>query len=332
MLARLREKYPSLSLNASGLINDKVLNPYIDILKPFIAKLHDIDNKQLLSNYNIISDEDYTEIGKKNYFIQRLSGRKASEYVYIEFQNIPVNTNITIPSGTTVGKDEEYQYVVNSNILVEYKDLAQYYDTTRLVYSIPVFVEATAVGSAFNAEINEISTLFSTLQYATGAVYNAVDITNGADRETNLKYYNRIQDFYLAKNLGSKPGYKQFVLDNFDLVEDLIVVGYGDALMDRDLINDGGIFKHIGGKVDIYIKGSNLGSYSDSFKLNTSTYFFKHPPIIETSVSVSNVTNTEELVDFSIKYGNVSEKGTTLEESYIKINSGADDEDELKIE
>ncbi len=325
----IQENYPSVPVGSNSLINDLLINPHIEILKPFIQLANTIDSKQLFSNYDYISEEEIDAIGSGNYFIDRDSGTKASGYVYLEFQNIPTSTGIYIAAGTSVGKNTTYKYTVTSNTTVTSADLALYYNSTRLVYSVPVLVEADAVGTAYNAEIGEINALYSTLQYSTGVVSNLVAFTNGRDDETNEEYYDRIKNVYLSRNLGTAPGYESSILENFEDVDDLVVIGYGDALMQRDVIStlDGDI--HIGGKVDVYIKGSNLSTYTKNFLLYSTRYYFKNTPIVESSVTATNLS-TNLPASVTVGYINLAEKGTALEESYIDV-TGATIGDEISV-
>src|ERR1019366_7204418 len=90
--------------------------------------------------------------------------------------------------------------------------------------------------------------------------------------EDDAAFRNRVLAIFSGSNVGTTLGYQNTALATGS-VDAAIVVGPGNPLMTRDgtvvVVNPDGsmtiISEGSGGKVDVYILGTTLTSYTDSF-------------------------------------------------------------------
>lgn len=122
-------------------------------------------------------------------------------------------------------------------------------------------------------------------------------------------------------------GYTQFISDNIKGFEDIIVVGYGHPKMVRDLYTivtgGGNITKNMGGKVDLYIKGSSPLEITDTIAVKSNKFYFQETNVIQSSITVANITTPASTPVFTFSAGTPS---------YITITAGATTEDKLLID
>lgn len=147
-------------------------------------------------------------------------------------------------------------------------------------YAIEVNVESLTLGSGGNIGPNS---LISQNISGIANVTNLQTFFGGTDPEGDDAFRTRILSVFSGSNTGTSLGYTNTV-NALSGVDDSFLVGPGDPLMTRDGTqvsedSDGNLTITsigTGGKVDIYILGSNLISQSDSFIYNDQSG--KHDP------------------------------------------------------
>jgi len=127
------------------------------------------------------------------------------------------------------------------------------------------FVQADAAGTAGNVAAGQITTVFNnTLNVQ---VTNESRTFGGTDRQSNSDVALQAMRVLSAVDSGTLQGY----VDNATStpgVEQVSVIEAGHALMMRDR-NDAG--RHVGGKVDIYLRGESEAKVTDSFAFSFQT-------------------------------------------------------------
>lgn len=372
IIERVLESNPDIDVTTGSPFSDLFVNPMISLLKPLLDIVNRVDITQDLSNASLMTTEELDRIGVFKFGVVRLPGTRASGYVYVTVDPAMVNgtANIVVPP-VTVSKttnSKVYRYSSKTSTILKYAStsslngitgtilpgyIADYLNLATGVYDIPIYVEAGGLGSMYNSEIGEINTLQSKYPILGSTVTNRAAFTNGTSFEGNIPYAQRMMSDFLTRNLGSETGYRSHVVNNFLDAIDVLVVGYLHSKMERDTIIayvDGALAsKHIGGKVDLYIRG---GLYEDGIQevyvnpvLNTTdgkyynvlrlqnpnlvTEEAGHPP---DAIFVSNITNgSRSEVDVSATKFDTVDVPYTEMYLHARVNYAPIEGDEIEI-
>ncbi len=192
-----------------------------------------------------------------NFGVTRRTGVAAGGEVLFYTTRRPTQS-IVIPLGTVVtGGGFSYSTTRASGIYFD--KLASFYDPVSGRFQVRVPVRATTTGSAGNVGTGQVRTLTSKLTGSVSVV-NPAPMFGGKDEESNLDLSIRVQNALASVDSGTARGYLQTAADVPGVLQ-VQVVSAGDALMLRDF-EDG---VHRGGKVDIWVQGSNISTVTDNF-------------------------------------------------------------------
>jgi len=209
------------------------------------------------SDYNIIRNEATKSRGKVTFYV-----------------NSAPTTSIIISSGTIVTYPGDSSQGINSvnfsvigTRIIDASNPEYYFNTIKNRYEIVADIEAPLAGFGGNVPANSITVvtgLPSTVQ-----VVNEDPTDFGENRENNTKLVERCKLGIASVDRGTEAGYARVAMD-IPGVEQVRTEVAGDGLMVRDFDADSN--KHIGGKVDLYIKGSRVLQYADQV-----AFKFEHP-------------------------------------------------------
>lgn len=124
---------------------------------------------------------------------------------------------------------------------------------------VDILVQAQAVGSSGNVASGTVINLITPIA-GVDRVYNPNAFNNGSDSQSNT-VLAQVVSADSQGELGTRPGYKKLVLENFS-VQDILVLGNGDPGMLRS---------QYGGSVDIVILGNSNISNSQSYPYTGQT-------------------------------------------------------------
>lgn len=240
----------------------------------------------------------------------RLAGRPAVGQVVIYTLTAPVQ-DITIPANTYVTAQADasqglpsVRFLIAGAFTLPAADAQAFYNFDQKRYQITVDVVCEQVGTLGNRSAGTITTITGV---AGVLVTNDSATVFGTDSESNEDLAARAILGFSSVDTGTEGGYQSTAASQIGIVKALVVKS-GDALMMRDY--DPVRHKHIGGKVDIWVQGTNERTVSETFAftfsvasgiqaaiLNLSTLEFRaldsrvtpSTPIIEV-LSVFNVT------------------------------------------
>lgn len=193
-----------------------------------------------------------------NFGLRRNSGVGARGEVLFYTSTKP-QSSLVIPLGTIV-TGGAVNFATSRAASISAAQIASYYNPVNGFYQISVPVQATTTGSNTNVGTGQITSVVSTLG-VTLAVTNLAAMVGGRDGESNLALTARVQNRLASVDSGTERGYLQTAADVPGVVK-ANVVAAGNPLMQRDL-NDAG--EHKGGKVDIWVQGTNIASVTDNF-------------------------------------------------------------------
>lgn len=272
MVNTLREAHPDIDVSPGSVLYDLQVAPLISILKPLIETINENELAMDFVNYGYLEDSADNDVvaqkAENNYFISRRPGSRATGTVAFQVTEIPRNTKFIVPQGTLVSTDAGINFRTTSTFEISSTEAASLYNYNTFVYDIPVAAEAENLGTEGNVEAKEITTINTPFNSRVIGVTNYLSFSGGADREETTAYLERIRDFYTNNFIGTEDGYRNLILDNRQEVEDMYIAGFRDKFMHRDkgryTSQDGTEYEgHIGGKVDVYIKGSQAGDYTE---------------------------------------------------------------------
>ena len=193
-----------------------------------------------------------------NFGVSRRAGSFAQGEVVFYTTTRP-NATVVIPLGTTV-TGGGVSFATTRAASIPLSQLASFYNPISGRYQVTAPVRATLAGSAGNVGVGQVRSLSTTLN-ARVFVINAAAMVGGSDDESNLALTTRVQNRLASVDSGTERGYLQTAADTAGVVK-ANVVAAGDPLMQRDLNSAG---EHKGGKVDVWVQGSNLATVTDTF-------------------------------------------------------------------
>lgn len=187
----------------------------------------------------------------------RDGGKRARGEVTFYVTTKPGST-ISRPIGTTVGSGGG-SFRTTSSATISPTGGGRTYNPATGRYFARAFIQANSPGTAGNLAAGQIRVITgNTLQVQ---VVNEGPTFGGTDRESNLALAERAMRVLSAVDSGTLQGYKDNAI-NVSGVAQVSIIEAGNALMMRDRNSDG---RHVGGKVDIYLRGQSISKVTDSF-------------------------------------------------------------------
>lgn len=275
MIDFLRIVQPNLDVKPGSVARDIA----VDLPAQELAKLYvELRN---IANLQAIATATGTDLDKlaRNFGLVRGSGARATGVAVLTTNvldsdiNIASNSVVTARNGATFRtlsqaaflEDNSGVYRANALRLRTDLDLAGVSDE----FALEVAVEATNPGAAGN--IGKFA-LTSVNIPGVANITNLQSFTGGASTEQDDAFRARVLGVFAGSNTGTALGYINSLLVD-PRISDVLTVEPGDPLMTRDgtqiSVNDAGetviVSSGTGGKVDIYIQGTNLESTTQSF-------------------------------------------------------------------
>lgn len=300
------------------------------------------------TNLQILIDQQFDKYAS-NYDLSRKGATKATGMVTF-YTEIRPTSDILIVDNTVVSTISNYEdsfgavnFVVVGTKILSASNPDIYYNPTAKRYEIQADIQAQSEGDIGNVPAGAITvTLNATPNLR---VINNIPTRYGNDRESNKQLSDRIKVARSEYDSGTEGGYNSTAMDVPGVIQSRVEIG-GDPLMMRDYdVTDA---KHIGGKVDVYIRGSKLMQMVDqvafSYEYPTDTYgnkigeqFYvsdasdyrlrcKNSKVNDGNpiVSVSRVRNLTRGKDYSLTNIQIINDGTTvlLDKNQQNLNIG----------
>lgn len=244
-------------------------------------------------------------------------------------------------------------YIVQETKILTQINRDEFYNPRTGRYEVSVAVQCQIEGSDGNTDSYTISTISSGAD-SDFLVENPQPITFGQDKESNYDLSTRIELAMFA-DTGTRGGYIKTAA-NVQGVRRVIIQAANDPLMIRDYdpIRD----EHVGGKVDVYIQGSQIKQVTDqiafSFEsigglgsqsgelfpvINVPAFEFKsmnprvsaHTPIFE----VSRVYNATRIASYDLTGYQIIGDGDTIkldETLPLNLSIGLATEDVIRVD
>lgn len=289
-------KRDDIDVKPASLISDVVIEPVASQIEQVYFRIYNI----ALSLSVLTATESQLDMLAQNVGLTRRPAVKATGFVTF-YRNQPDPSNdYIIPLGTRV------------STVGYYTQPPIYYKTTEEVIllagetEVLAPVECETAGTIGNVLANKITVINTPVNGITG-VRNDDDFTNGLETETDTDFRKRIIETALGNDSGTEASIKRTAYEVLGVESVFVALASGTTPTSRGL-----------GKVDVYIKGSNLQSATDYivYSSGTNDYILVYQPvkdIIEVKGTVSGspytfVENTDyQLGDYEdargIHYG-----------------------------
>lgn len=168
-----------------------------------------------------------------------------------------VSQDAVVTSSTNVNAP---RFKARGSVIMVAEDAQSYYNVGRGRYEITVEMVAESPGSDGNVSAKELDIIVSGADGFRTENLNAAD--DGRDAWSNLELSEIAMNAFLSLDTGTEGGYFMTAVATPGLLEAKIVKS-GDLFMMRDY--DEIREKHIGGKVDIYVRGTIERTVQEGF-------------------------------------------------------------------
>ena len=280
-----------------------------------------------------------------NWFITRKTGRVStgSATVYLS-----TNSPVSIPPSTKFYKTASLVFYPNSATTLTYgaDDMQAVADSTGEVTAYTIQVPLVSGGSGVNYNISSGSFLSYT-KFSSNIirVENQEAFSGALSEETTEEMLERAETAITVRDLNSARSIDAVLKDEFTSVDDVTVIGYGDAEMIRDLVAELATNTriHAGGHVDAYLRTpittakTFTGTVGGEFTDNREGYYILRDDMVADFSSVVagdiiviyNADITAEankyIVKSANKYGVEVDRRTTFPGALPEVEESYDD-------
>ena len=191
-----------------------------------------------------------------NFGQPRLTGTAAGGEVTFYLSNIPTQT-INLPIGTIVS-GSGVTFATTSSVSFDPNNLAPYYNPNTGQYAAKAYIQCTVVGPRGNLPARSITSV----SVSNVRVTNDAPTFGGQAAETNYTLATRVVRTLASVDTSTYQGTIQTVNGIAGVLESEIISA-GNPYMLRDVDPTTG--KHMGGKVDVWVRGTQNSTVTDTF-------------------------------------------------------------------
>lgn len=269
--------------NGTGVSDAVSGNPYKTALKAALGIQTDDAVQSLI-------DAQFDKLAA-NEGVPRLSGRASVGQVIIFTTtapiadiNIPANTFVTAQADSTQNLPA-VRFLIAGSAVLPANNASAFFNFSAKRYQITLDIVCSQIGTIGNrsaGNITQISGVPGVL------VTNDAATVFGDDQETNADLATRAILASSSVDTGTGGGYQKTSASQIGVIKSKIVKS-GDALMMRDY--DPVRKKHIGGKVDVWIQGTNERTVNETFSFTFETAINNQVTIIDLTNLIFRVVN-----------------------------------------
>ena len=227
IISRLQDEYPQFDVQSPGsIIRDVLVSPLALILEPLQREIEFLRTQKSLSDVVTLTEAEMDAL-LSNVLSERQWGDYARGTVRVYFNNarsVGVDASITFSTakGETFAAEEAYTYAPNEMV----RSGGKYY------IDIPVRSQQP------NASMNIAA---GAIRYQTGLdgvsrVTNLSAMTGGVTKETNEEFLVRAARSLSERSLNTKRGIETEILNSYEEIVSVSVVGHGEPDMQRDIL------------------------------------------------------------------------------------------------
>jgi hypothetical protein len=254
----LSGKYPNMDLAPTRVIHDLLVEPGAELLSLAEANMEAARKSGSLLEISKDPTGATPEIVDRvlsNWGVERQGGDLSRGSITLVLSTassvvIPANTTFTGAGATFKTERTFVSTTVNPSNSSERRMVSRTDGSFAFVIDVVSDVEGSAgniprnTAIAWSAAPSNFITAFATS-----------DFTGGYSTETNAELMARQKLGISAKTMGGRANIQAMLMETYPDIEDMAIIGHGDAEMRRDSHNLFG-FK-VGGKVDLYLRTSS---------------------------------------------------------------------------
>jgi hypothetical protein len=242
----VQEQNPEADLSPGTAMNDLVIKSFAIMYAYLQQEVEKIRSLQSLSEILAVQLEDLDSVEAvdalmSNWFLTRRSGIKVTGTVAIRFTR--TESSLNIPEGHRFYLEGVNIFRAITDNTFEPTAYKQVRAGDAFLYEIQVAVESDDEGSSFTSSSTS-GTLFDADNPATFTfdplspfAVNALqvgDFLGGENIETNEEFIGRGFDAITKRDLSTFKSIVAVLLEQFSVIQQIQVIGYGDAEMQRD--------------------------------------------------------------------------------------------------
>jgi hypothetical protein len=256
--AAIRENFSNISVRKGTVMKELIAAGSSMGYAVVVQQLNDFAATQSLKSVEenpTAADDSVVDAILSNLFITRKEGSRARGTVKVLTTS---DRSRGIPQGTEFTTGNNLLFLTETDLIAEVEvtsanslPIFEEAATGNFFFLVPVVAEE--VGDQYSIPQDtqvENTTLGSDIVLTTAFA----DFSEGAPAETTPEVIERARTAITVRDLVTERGIKTQLADQFAVIEDIAVIGYGDFEMKRDQF--GGFGLGAGGKVNIYARTS----------------------------------------------------------------------------
>jgi len=197
-----------------------------------------------------------------NYGVER-PGSTPSQVTQTFYSTTAPTQDLIVTQGAIISSSTNSAaptFVTKGQVTLTAANAQAFYNPQTKQYEIEVQMIAQTPGSAGNVPAGALDTINSGANGLQTINYTSADF--GQDQGSNLAVSELAIDALSSLDTGTAGGYQKTALATAGVLQVAVILS-GDPFMERDY--DPVRMKHIGGKVDVYVKGTNERTVVETF-------------------------------------------------------------------
>lgn len=228
ILGRLSVEFPDLVLQDGEPLDDYAVKIMQILLEAYRRQIQQVSNNQSLEDPSILNEREADALGA-NFFVRRRQGGLSVGVARL-YYSAPQGAIVTPNNAVFDGSGRRFFPVENQAISAD----NMLFNVENNLYYFDIIVRAEEEGTEYNIPVNtlvgveEVSSVVK--------VTNKATFEEGADKESTVDFIERVERSLTEKSLVTLRGITARMLDVFESIRLIQVVGYGDPEMNRDII------------------------------------------------------------------------------------------------
>jgi len=302
LVSRLSDELPGLDVSSPGsVLRDLLISPLVLLLEPIRREINFLKTQLSVADFEILATDELDAL-LSNLFSSRNIGEHSRGSVRVFFsapQAVAIDGSIVFSTSDGIAFVSETIKTFRASEMTRSGNL--------FYIDIPVRSnEATVVANVPKGTVRFANGLEGVVR-----VTNRTSFSGGVSEETGEEFIERAERSLSERSLNTRRGIETNILNNFSGITSLEVIGYGESLMQRDILK---------GRATLSadeVLGPLLYTAS-SFR---SESVFSHPDSANALDFLIPFTNTIRLIDANIS----PEAGLIKSAKYIRIIGAGED-------
>lgn len=224
---KIRENFANFDLREGTAFRDMLIKPMSILIQPLRDQSNIIRRNLSLGNFPLMLEDEFDAL-VSNVFVDRRTGAQATGQVRIFFDtpsDVIINTDVKFLT------EDAVSFIVQDPVVITAEQMR--FNQEGLLF----FIDADVISEESFGDTVPIGGII----FIEGAPANAVSVTNktaitaGTARETNTELFARAQTSIATRNLVTEKSISATLQDQFTAIREVIVIGFGDPEMNRDI-------------------------------------------------------------------------------------------------